>query len=383
MISEQSGPHRQHASHGSIPVERMRWFTGRFVTARDLTDEQRYLVHRRWLINRVLHGEGVLCGLRVVPHEREDCAPTTVWIEPGIALDCCGRELIISCRLCVTWRPAAEPGCEPPEREEKLLAIRYHEEPVDPQYALIDSCTTKVGKEATRIREGVEWKLADRDELRHCWPEERARIHDDCDDDVKGCGGCIEPYCRCEGWVPLAVLTRHEGGPIEISHLLSARLPGAGHLTKITHINWRHGGELRLHELAERHGRLEVHFDRPLREADGDATGINQFTFRVEYGGAERNLEFMPSEEGPALVDRTRAVFTIDPGLWDRDRRQQARRGTWRPGLQAQFVVVTLLCDFILDCHGNPVDGHHLRGRLPSGNGTPGGVFRSWFAVSD
>jgi hypothetical protein len=47
-----------------VPVERMRWFTGRFMTARDLTDEQRYLVGRRWLLNRVLHGEGVVCGLR-------------------------------------------------------------------------------------------------------------------------------------------------------------------------------------------------------------------------------------------------------------------------------------------------------------------------------
>jgi hypothetical protein len=81
-------------------------------------------------------------------------------------------------------------------------------------------------------------------------------------------------------------------------------------------------------------------------------------------------------------VDGTRAVFTIDPDLWDRNHRPPARRGTWRPGLQGQFVIVTLLCDFILDCHGNPVDGDHLRGRLPSGNGTPGGVFRSWFAVS-
>lgn len=329
MISEQSGPRRQHALRGSIPVERMRWYTGRFVTARDLTDEQRYLVHRRWLINRVLHGEGVLCGLHVVPHEREDCGPTTVWIEPGIALDCCGRELISSCRLCVTWPPAAEPGCEPPEHEEKLLAIRYHEEPVDPQYALIDTCTTKAGKEATRIREEVEWKLADRDELRHCWPEDRARIHDDCDDDAEGHGGCIEPCCRCEGWVPLAVLTRHEGGPIEVSHPLSARLPGAGHLTKITHFNWPHGGELELRELVERRGRLEVDFDRPLREADGDATGINQFTFRVQYGGAERNLEFMPSEEGrPSSTGPGRSSrSTPDYGTATADNGSGAARG--------------------------------------------------------
>jgi hypothetical protein len=382
MICEHTGRQHQHAPCECIPVERMRWFTGRFVTARDLTDEQQYLVQRRYLINRTLHGEGVLCGLGVVPHERDDCAPTTVWIEPGIALDCCGRELISLCRLCVTWPSAHEPDCEPPELEEKLLVIRYHEELVDPQYALLDTCTTKVGKEATRIREGVEWKLADRDELPHCWPGDHARVHDDCDDDAEGRGGCIEPSCLCGGWVPLVMLGRHEGGPIRISHPLSSRLPAAGYLTKISHINWPHGGELELGELAERHGRLEVDFDRPLREAEGDASGINQFTYQVQFSGAERNLEFVPSEDGPVLIDGTKAVFTIDPDLWDRDRRPASRRGTWRPALRGQFVIVTLLCDFILDCHGNPVDGDHLRGRLPSGNGTPGGVFRSWFTVS-
>jgi hypothetical protein len=51
--------------------------------------------------------------------------------------------------------------------------------------------------------------------------------------------------------------------------------------------------------------------------------------------------------------------------------------------LANNIVYVSLKCDFILDCHGNPVDGNHLRGRLPSGNGTPGGVFESWFRVVD
>jgi hypothetical protein len=382
MISEQTGQRHQHAVREAIPMERMRWFTGRFVTACDLTAEQQYMLRRRWLINRTLYGEGVLCGLDVIPHEREDCASTTVWIEPGIALDCRGRELISTCRQCVTWPSAAAPGCDPPEHEERLLAIRYCEELVDPQYAVLDTCTTKVGREATRIREGVTWKLAERDELRACWPDSHARVHDDCEDGAHGQGGCIEPYCRCGGWIPLAVLTRREGGPIQISDPLSARLPGAGYLTKISRINWPHGRELELTDLADRRGRLDVDFDRPLREADGDATGINQFTFRVQYGGVERNLEFMPSDEGAVLVDRTKAVFAIDPDLWDRNHRPPARRGTWRPVLQGQFVIVTLLCDFILDCHGNPVDGDHMRGHLPSGSGTPGGVFRSWFTVS-
>ena len=45
------------------------------------------------------------------------------------------------------------------------------------------------------------------------------------------------------------------------------------------------------------------------------------------------------------------------------------------------IIYVTLQCDFILDRDGVPVDGNHLRGRLPTGNGAPGGAFQSWFRV--
>jgi hypothetical protein len=44
-------------------------------------------------------------------------------------------------------------------------------------------------------------------------------------------------------------------------------------------------------------------------------------------------------------------------------------------------VYITLKCDFLLDCHGVAVDGNHLGGVLPSGDGVPGGTFESWFRV--
>ena len=69
----------------------------------------------------------------------------------------------------------------------------------------------------------------------------------------------------------------------------------------------------------------------------------------------------------------TVAVFTIDDRYLATGPRQNSIAGT--------SVYVTLKCDFILDCHGNPVSGPHLRGRLPSGNGRPGGTFESWFRV--
>jgi hypothetical protein len=41
-------------------------------------------------------------------------------------------------------------------------------------------------------------------------------------------------------------------------------------------------------------------------------------------------------------------------------------------------VGVRMLCDFVLDDEGNPVDGNHLGGRLPTGNGVYGDSFESW-----
>jgi hypothetical protein len=344
----------------------MRWFTGRFVTARDLTDEQAYFLRRRWLLNRLVHGEGVRCGMRGVGHRREECRPTTVFVEEGVALDCVGRELVLDERLCVTWPPNESAGEEP---EEVLLAVRYREKDVAPRYAVRNACATSTVKEPSRVREYVDHRLLTREEAPRCWPAETCGPADDA-----GSEGCLKPDCRCGGWLPLALLRRCADGPIEIIPI------APGRPTRITWINWTHGGSLSVSEIRERRGRLEIEFERPLLDSDDEAVGINQFTFRVEILGTQRATEVMPFERGPELDHPCRAVFTIDPDLWDPTR--AGPRAGYRPSLVGQVVTVTLLCDFVLDHNGNPVDGDHLRGALPTGTGTPGGVFRSWFTVS-
>jgi hypothetical protein len=137
-------------------------------------------------------------------------------------------------------------------------------------------------------------------------------------------------------------------------------------------INWPHGGQLSVSELHARNGQLRVNFDRRLLPAQGDATGISLYTFVVQYGGVQQDIEFLPfdREHPPTLEEDCVAVFTIDPYYLE-----------GRRTIANNTIYVTLKCDFILDCHENPVDGEHLRGRLPSGNGLPGGVFESWFRV--
>jgi hypothetical protein len=121
-----------------------------------------------------------------------------------------------------------------------------------------------------------------------------------------------------------------------------------------------------------------VRFDRRLAPAQGDATGINEYTFQVEWGnpleGERDTLRYDP-DYPPTVEDGCRAIFTIHPDYLGGVRRRNTIAGS--------TVFVTLHCDFLVDCQGHAVDGNHLGGRLPTGDGVPGGDFMSWFRVTD
>ena len=192
---------------------------------------------------------------------------------------------------------------------------------------------------------------------------------------------CLHPDCPCGEAVPLALITgAGESGPeFEIDTGGRRELPPAGQqLTHVTAINWPHGGSLTLDELVGRDRRLEVRFDRRLAPAQGDATGINEYTFQVEWGnpleGERDTLRYDP-DYPPTVEDGCRAIFTIHPDYLGGVRRRNTIAGS--------TVFVTLHCDFLVDCHGHAVDGNHLGGRLPTGDGVPGGDFMSWFRVTD
>jgi hypothetical protein len=192
--------------------------------------------------------------------------------------------------------------------------------------------------------------------------------------------GCLDPDCPCDHLVPLAVITAPEGlAPITKDAIDTSGQRKLGtppeSLTHIAHINWPHGGQMTLAELRAQNGELRITFDRKIVPSPGDATGLTEHTFVVQYGGIQRSLEFLPStDDTPTLQDDCVAVFRIE---------QSKLSPTDRHGNVAGNVVyVTLKCDFIIDCHGNAVDGNHLSGRLPSGDGVRGGVFESWFRVT-
>jgi hypothetical protein len=150
-------------------------------------------------------------------------------------------------------------------------------------------------------------------------------------------------------------------------------LPAAPELlTRVCETSWEHGATVPIDELHQAKGRLQISFTRELADADGIASGINRETLIVQHAGEGDDLEYVPYHTPPRLVDGRHAVYDIDLGFLNPNR---------RGGLVGSTVYITLLADFVLDCHHRAVDGDHIGGTLPSGNGMPGGTFRSWFQV--
>lgn len=73
-----------------FPFERNRYFYGKLLSVDDFETEQKYMNDKRRMINRFLHGCGVVCGLSVVPID-----DSTISLETGLALDFSGREIVV------------------------------------------------------------------------------------------------------------------------------------------------------------------------------------------------------------------------------------------------------------------------------------------------
>ena len=73
-----------------FPFERNRYFYGKLLTVRDFEVEQRYHCSKRALLNRLLHGSGVVCGLGV--YNLDDLS---IMVDSGVGIDGLGREIVL------------------------------------------------------------------------------------------------------------------------------------------------------------------------------------------------------------------------------------------------------------------------------------------------
>lgn len=71
------------------PLKRNHYFSGQLLTAADFAAEQEYFLDRLRRHNRFCHGWGIVCGLDL------NIIRAIVTVEPGMALDCAGNEIIL------------------------------------------------------------------------------------------------------------------------------------------------------------------------------------------------------------------------------------------------------------------------------------------------
>jgi hypothetical protein len=339
-------------------MERNHWFDYKYIGAHDLLAEQEYLLSRHRLHNRLLHGCGVVCGLTVTNHPRATCAGDWVVVQAGIAMDAFGRELILG-EDTAQRLPVAEG-----KGGSFVLCLCYREEQVKPVPILYADPEAGLPYSVpNRIRESVEIVAVPAAEF------------DPSGWEVGG-PGCIEPApAAAHGLVALALADVDPGGePVTITNRPRRVGPPAGPPARIVDLGWEHGGAVPIRKLRDDR-RLRVGFDRSLAPAEGRARGVGPDTFCMSFERAGEPARPVRCEGTPHLADDGRtAVFEIAEEALHRD--HDAYVG-------GSLVRVTLRCDFILDTGGVPVSGRHLGGHLPTGDGSAGGTFESWFQVTE
>ena len=120
---------------------------------------QAYGIAKQKLHNRYLHGCGIVCGLEVTCN---DCDSEWVTVHPGLALDCCGNEVVVceatdfnvikaiaQCKKterknCDPWRTPVSRNCDDIEQD-WCITIRYREQLGKPTTTLISQTNGSCG----------------------------------------------------------------------------------------------------------------------------------------------------------------------------------------------------------------------------------------------
>ena len=153
---KESNSDNKHCEYNNS--KRARYFHGMLMTDRDFTEEQRYLIEKRKLLNRMLHGSGVVCGLEIECKD-EKCPSSEIVIKPGLALDCNGNEIYVQegydlevgqiVRSDISNRQNSDVECtdaKDTNKEKWYVIVRYYEVPTNQVavYAPGGGCDEKV-----------------------------------------------------------------------------------------------------------------------------------------------------------------------------------------------------------------------------------------------
>jgi hypothetical protein len=145
-----------------VAPERNYFFYGKLMDVPQCDKEQRYFNQKRSLLNRLVLGSGVVCGLNVVPDPNGE---DRIRIEPGVAIDGLGREIVIPEAVPIDprqltddeGRPKGEPLANDATATVEICLV-YAEKCADPVPVLVPDCDTPGNCAPSTIRE--EFRIA-------------------------------------------------------------------------------------------------------------------------------------------------------------------------------------------------------------------------------
>jgi hypothetical protein len=416
--------------------ERNHYFHGKMLSARDLADEQKYFNEKRWLINRMVIGWGVVCGLDVSLDD--GC----LVVGPGLALDCCGHELLVCDRRklhvdkfveVVGGEPRKPPppskppsstsagtaadartqgGYQPPRPEPPrdyprpddhrgrwVLCLEFRECRTEPCQTGPARCDHDEQAQYNRIRDDYRltirrWKDAcPHNHAEHQCPYDglgrKTPLHQALVERSRHCPVC--EACEC---VVLATGTVDETcDPPEIrlddDHLRYRRLvytnPALASLIRCLHdglahikaINWTPGSQFTPDEFLDRLSKdhLQVTFDRPMKART--VTNVRSCRLSVFYTNEGNCLVqlLVPVERIEYDENTTTATYYFDDDCIEQELRKVCRK-VKKPA----DVELILHGSMIHNEHGRALDAE-LIDELPTGNGVEGGEFIGYFTL--
>lgn len=134
---------------------RNNYFYGKMLDVFHFQMEQSYFNRKRWLLNRLGLGSGVLCGLTIDVLEDGQ----TLRVQPGVAIDPLGREIIVTAPYALTNVRQPTDSCGQPQGDPiagagvVTLCLAYHECAVEPVPVLVSDCDTRQSCAPSTIRE--------------------------------------------------------------------------------------------------------------------------------------------------------------------------------------------------------------------------------------
>ena len=142
--------------------ERNKYFYGKLLSVDDFECEQRYMNDKRRIINRFIHGTGVVCGMNVVAVD-----DMTVSVEMGMALDFAGREIVIEQPIIkkLSTIDGFEDYTEADEENSYLyLCVEYDEVEKEPVHSIAGAKTSRENKsEYNKYAEGYHLYLTNQE----------------------------------------------------------------------------------------------------------------------------------------------------------------------------------------------------------------------------